>query len=220
MDPEALRERLRLEKMMGVAALPRRASSPAAEELARIEAEVMRCTACRLHKERTQGVFARGDPTADLMFIGEAPGREEDLQGEPFVGPAGQLLDQMVRAMGLERDEVYITNILKSRPPGNRDPRADEVEACWPFLERQIEVVAPRIICTLGRPASNTLLGGDRAMGQMRGRWHSFRGVPVMPTYHPAYLLRSPGQKKRAWQDLKQIVVALAEGVPGSPGLF
>ncbi len=220
MDPEALRERLRLEKMMGVAALPRGASSPAADELARIEAEVMRCAACRLHKERTQGVFARGDPTADLMFIGEAPGREEDLQGEPFVGPAGQLLDQMIHAMGLERDEVYVTNILKSRPPGNRDPRADEVEACWPFLERQIELVAPKIICTLGRPASNTLLGGDRAMGQMRGRWHGFRGVPVMPTYHPAYLLRSPAQKKKAWQDLKQVVVALAEGVPASPGLF
>ncbi len=212
MQTRHLRERLRLEKMMGVDALPRGTSLE--RDLRRIEAEVKRCAKCRLHETRTQAVVARGDPRSPLMFIGEAPGREEDEQGIPFVGPAGRLLDLMVHAMGLDRDAVHITNIIKCRPPNNREPRADEIEACFPYLERQIGLIGPRIICTLGRPASNTLLGTSRAMGDLRGRWASFRGIAVLPTYHPAYLLRSPGQKKRAWEDLKKLIVAIEQGPP------
>lgn len=218
MRPERLKKRLELEKMMGVDALFK-APGPSAE-LRKIEEEVKRCTRCPLHESRTQGVFARGNPDADLMFVGEAPGREEDAQGIPFVGPAGKLLDRMIFAMGLGREEVYITNILKSRPPNNRDPRANEVEACFPYLERQIELVRPKIICTLGRPASNALLDTNRSMGDLRGKWHFYNGIPVLPTYHPAYLLRSPGQKARGWHDLRLIVIALAEGPPEPPGLF
>jgi DNA polymerase len=207
-----LEERLTLEKMLGVESIP--LPRGVERELQEVEQQVMRCTRCRLHETRTQGVFARGNPHADLMIIGEAPGADEDAQGEPFVGRAGKLLDLMLKAMGLQRDEVYITNILKSRPPNNRDPRVDEVEACWPYLERQIELVQPEIICTLGRPASNTLLDTNRAMGDLRGTWHSFRSIPLMPTYHPAYLLRSPSQKRKTWQDLKKIMIALKQGPP------
>ena len=216
-----LKRRLELEKMMGVDALFR--GRGVEDELAEIEEQVGRCTKCRLHETRTQGVFARGRVDADLMFIGEGPGADEDAQGLPFVGRAGKLLDKMVAAMGLERDEVYITNIVKSRPPSNREPRADEVEACWPYLERQIELIAPKMICTLGRPASNTLLKTNKSMGEMRGRWFDYCGIPVLPTYHPAYLLRSPGQKRAAWQDLKKLILALhGEGPPpeSEQGLF
>jgi DNA polymerase len=209
---KSLERRLELERLMGVDVLPAAASLES--RLREIEQQVMSCTRCRLHEGRTQGVFARGDPRSELMFVGEAPGRDEDEQGIPFVGRAGRLLDRMIFAMGLQRDAVYITNILKSRPPQNRDPRADEVEACFPYLERQIELIKPRVICTLGRPASNALLGGTRSMGDMRGTWHSFRGIPVLPAYHPAYLLRSPSQKKKAWQDLKKLVLALRHGPP------
>jgi DNA polymerase len=216
-----LKRRLELEKMMGVDALFRRRGVE--DELAEIEEQVRRCTKCRLHETRTRGVFARGRVDADLMFIGEGPGADEDAQGLPFVGRAGKLLDEMVAAMGLERDEVYITNIIKSRAPDNREPRSDEIEACWPYLERQIELVAPKMICTLGRPASNALLKTNKSMGEMRGRWFDYRGIPVLPTYHPAYLLRSPGQKRTAWQDLKKLILALhGEGLPPArkQGLF
>lgn len=195
---------------MGVEVIPRQPGKDA--ELAKVEQEVMVCTRCRLHETRNRGVFARGRADADLMFIGEGPGAEEDKQGLPFVGRAGKLLDKMIEAMGLERDDVYIANIVKSRPPENRDPRADEVDACWPYLERQVEIVAPRIICTLGRPASHTLLDSDSPMGALRGRWFKFRGIPVLPTYHPAYLLRSPRQKKVVWQDLRKLITALHGG--------
>jgi DNA polymerase len=213
-----LKKRLEIEKMMGVDALIKRAGPEA--ELRRVEEEVRTCTRCRLHEGRTQTVFARGNPRAALFFIGEAPGEEEDRQGLPFVGPAGRLLDRMIFAMGLKSDQVYITNIIKSRPPNNREPRPDEVAACFPFLERQIELVRPRIICTLGRPAANTLLGTNLAMGDLRGKWQSYRGIAVLPTYHPAYLLRSPGQKRTAWEDLKKLIIALAEGPPEPAGLF
>jgi len=213
-----LKKRLEIEKMMGVDALMKRAGPEA--ELRRVEEEVRTCTRCRLHEGRTQTVFARGNPRAALLFIGEAPGEEEDRQGLPFVGPAGKLLDRMIFAMGLKSDQVYITNIIKSRPPNNREPRPAEVAACFPFLERQIELVRPRIICTLGRPAANTLLGTNLAMGDLRGKWQSYRGIPVLPTYHPAYLLRSPGQKRTAWEDLKKLIIALAEGPPEPAGLF
>ncbi len=205
-----LRKRLELEKMMGVDALFRQAGPE--DELVKLEKEVAGCRRCGLWETRAQTVFGRGNPRAALMFIGEAPGAEEDKQGLPFVGPAGKLLDKMIFAMGLTQDEVYIANILKSRPPGNRDPKPDEVEACWPFLERQIELIDPRVICTLGRPAANALLDTNASMGSLRGRWHTFNGVPLLPTYHPAYLLRSPGQKSKTWQDLKMIIQALAEG--------
>jgi len=216
MNRRQIEERLNLEKMLGVDAIP--LPRGAQQELRDLEQQVLRCTRCRLHETRTQGVFGCGDPGADLMIIGEAPGRDEDEQGEPFVGRAGKLLDLMLKAMGLERGEVYITNILKSRPPNNRDPRADEVEACWPYLERQIELIQPQLICTLGRPAANAMLDTNRSMGDLRGKWHSFRGIPLMPTYHPAYLLRSPSQKRRTWQDMKKIMVALKQGPP--PLLF
>ena len=211
MSDRWLKRRLELEVMMGADVIPRKAGRE--EALARLEEEVGKCTRCRLHETRTRGVFARGSPYAELMFIGEGPGAEEDAQGLPFVGRAGKLLDKMIAAMGLQRDEVYITNIVKSRPPENREPRPDEVAACWPYLERQVELVAPRIICTLGRPAANALLHTDEAMGRLRGRWFSYRGIPVLPTYHPAYLLRSPRQKVAAWQDLKTLIVALRGGL-------
>jgi DNA polymerase len=221
--------RLELEKMMGVDALLTGGAAPEGgqpevsdnreEELRKIEQEVMNCTRCPLHETRTQGVFARGDAHAALMFVGEAPGQQEDLTGEPFVGPAGKLLDSMVFAMGMERDEIYVTNILKSRPPNNRDPRPDEVQACMPYLERQIDLIQPRVICTLGRPAANALLMRNASMGSLRGRWHTYRGIPLMPTYHPAYLLRSPGQKKKTWQDLKMIVLALQREPDYVPGV-
>jgi len=210
-----LKRRVELEKLMGVDALMR--SPGVRDELRELEEEVRRCTRCRLHEGRTQGVVARGRPDAELMFIGEAPGAEEDRQGVPFVGRAGKLLDKMIVAMGLAPEDVYITNIVKSRPPGNREPRADEIEACWPYLERQIELVRPRIICTLGRPASNTLLRTRSSMGELRGRWFSYGGIPVLPTYHPAYLLRSPRQKRGAWEDLRKIVLALRGIKPPPP---
>jgi len=204
--------------MMGVDVLFRRAPTPS--ELDQIEKQVKACTKCRLHEERTQAVFACGDPNATLMFVGEGPGADEDATGVPFVGRAGKLLDKMIFAMGLRRDDVYITNIVKCRPPGNRDPRPDEVETCWPYLERQIELVRPQMICTLGRPATNALLSNTQPMSALRGRWHEFRGIPLLPTYHPAYLLRSPGQKARAWEDLKMLIAALRDGPPATADLF
>jgi DNA polymerase len=155
-------------------------------------------------------VFGVGAEDAPLMFIGEAPGEQEDIKGEPFVGRAGELLDKMIEAMGWTRDSVYIANILKSRPPGNRNPQPDEVAACTPFLEAQIRAIAPRIIVTLGRPAANHILGNDAPISALRGKFHDRDGVRVMPTFHPAYLLRDPDKKKEAWADLKQVMAELA----------
>ncbi len=168
---------------------------------------VASCRACGLCETRTQTVFGVGRRDADLMLIGEAPGADEDRQGEPFVGRAGQLLNRMLAAIGLDRDQVYIANILKCRPPGNRDPRPEEAAACRAFLMRQIELVQPRIILSLGRVSAQKLLETDEAVGRLRGRWFSFgaAALPVMVTYHPSYLLRSPEQKARAWQDLAQV---------------
>ena len=162
------------------------------------------CTACTLHETRTQTVFGVGSPDADWMIIGEAPGQEEDRRGEPFVGRAGKLLDEMLKAVGLARETVFIANILKCRPPNNRDPSQDEAAACRHFLERQIELVSPRIILAVGRIAAQHLLGTDAPVGRLRGRRHALPGGqrPVVVTYHPAYLLRSPTQKRKAWQDL------------------
>ncbi len=179
------------------------------QELADIEQQVKQCTGCGLHSTRTQGVFARGCPDAALMIIGEAPGADEDRQGRPFVGRAGRLLDSMLLAIGLDEKDVYITNIVKSRPPGNRDPLQEEIRACRPYLDRQIELINPDIIVTLGLPASNTLLDNSMSMGDMRGRWFSYKDIPVLPLYHPAYLLRAPGQKAVVWEDLKLLLEAL-----------
>ena len=163
---------------------------------------VSNCTRCELANSRTQTVFGVGDPHADWMIIGEAPGAEEDRRGEPFVGRAGQLLDEMLRAVGQAREQVFIANILKCRPPNNRDPKADEAAACRDHLAQQIALVEPRIILAVGRIAAQNLLGSDAPVGRLRGKVHDFDGIPLIVTYHPAYLLRSPSQKQKSWDDL------------------
>ena len=167
------------------------------------------CTRCKLSETRQKIVFGVGSEQAALMFIGEAPGAEEDRRGEPFVGAAGQLLDKMIAAMGWTRDTVYIANVLKCRPPGNRDPQPDEVTSCMPFLERQIAAIAPRIIVALGKPATHALLNSKAPISALRGRFHEFRGIRVMPTFHPAFLLRDPDRKRDAWSDLRQVIEEL-----------
>jgi DNA polymerase len=167
---------------------------------------VSQCEACELHKARTQTVFGEGDPEADLMVIGEAPGAEEDRQGAPLVGPTGKLFDAMLQAIGFRRDQVYITNIIKCRTPGNRDPHADEVQHCQAYLKRQVALVKPRVILSAGRVAAQSLLSSAEAVGRLRGKEASYQGIPVVVTYHPAYLLRSPEQKAKAWQDLQRLV--------------
>ena len=162
------------------------------------------CAKCPLHLTRTQGVFGVGPPRADWLVVGEAPGAEEDKRGEPFVGAAGQLLDAMLRAIGLDRaSNVYIANVLKSRPPGNRDPKPEEVSACLPYLRRQIDLLQPKIMLAVGRIAAQSLLGTDAPVGRLRSKVHHFGAIPLVVTYHPAYLLRSPGEKRKAWEDLK-----------------
>ena len=185
--------------------LPRRVpdAAPAWQQLSE---EVARCTRCDLHRTRTRAVLGVGDRHAQWLVVGEAPGAEEDRQGEPFVGRAGQLLDAMLRAIGLARGHnVYIANILKSRPPGNRDPAAEEVAACLPYLERQIELIRPRLILAVGRIAMQNLLATPGSLAGMRGKVHVFGGLktPLIVTYHPAYLLRKPEDKRKAWEDLK-----------------
>jgi uracil-DNA glycosylase len=171
----------------------------------RLVADVAACTACALHSTRTQPVFGVGNRHAEWLVIGEAPGAEEDRRGEPFVGRAGELLNQMLRAIGLPRESVFIANVLKSRPPGNRDPRPEEVAACLPFLRRQIALIRPRILLVVGRIAAQNLLETDLPIGRLRGEVHTFgeARTPLIVTYHPAYLLRSPGEKRKAWEDLK-----------------
>lgn len=183
---------------------------PASDEtLEEIAAEAIECRLCRLCEERTQVVFGVGDPDADLMFIGEAPGRNEDLQGEPFVGRAGQLLDKIIRAMGLRRDDVYITNANKCRPPNNRNPQADEIAACKPYLDRQLAVIRPRVIVLLGRVAVQSVLGRTDPLSKLRGRFVHHHGIPVMCTYHPAYLLRNPNAKRNVWEDMQVVMQRL-----------
>lgn len=183
------------------------AASHAPPDLDALRAEVAGCTACALHEGRTQTVFGVGNPAARCMIIGEGPGAQEDRKGEPFVGRAGRLLDAMLLASGLERADVYIANIVKCRPPGNRDPRPDEVAACSAYMRRQIELIAPTVILAVGRVAAQNLLGLETPLGRMRGRQHVHQdsGTPVVVTYHPAYLLRSPGDKGKAWADLRQV---------------
>lgn len=180
-----------------------------------IRQDIGDCTRCKLHKQgRKQIVFGVGNPLAELMFIGEAPGADEDEQGEPFVGRAGQLLNNMIKAMGLRREDVYIANIIKCRPPGNRTPERDECETCSPFLMRQIEVIKPKAIVALGAVAAKTLLAINAPMSELRGRWYDFRNTKLAVTYHPAFLLRDPRQKKEAWKDLQMVMKELGLRVP------
>jgi uracil-DNA glycosylase, family 4 len=183
------------------------------DDLDKLRAEVAACTKCELHKGRTQTVFGTGDIKADWMIIGEAPGAEEDKQGEPFVGRAGKLLNSMLRAIGLKREEVYIANIIKCRPPNNRDPRPEEVTCCENYLKQQIAMTKPKIILAVGRIAAQNLLKIDTPIGQMRGRRYEYpgAGIPVVVTYHPAYLLRSPREKRKSWQDLKYAIQVYRE---------
>lgn len=176
----------------------------AAAALAVLQREVSGCTRCPLHASRTQTVFGAGSPVAEWLFVGEAPGAEEDRQGVPFVGRAGQLLTAMLAALGIARDEVYIANVLKCRPPRNRDPMGEEVQSCEPYLLRQVELVAPRLIIAMGRFAAQSLLKTTRTIGELRGRRWEFgdTGIPLVVTYHPAYLLRNPIDKRKAWEDL------------------
>lgn len=172
---------------------------------------IRNCTKCNLCQTRNKFVYGVGHPSADLMFVGEAPGAEEDKQGEPFVGRAGQLLDKIFSAMGLERKQVYIANILKCRPPNNRDPQPDEMEQCFPHLSEQIRLIRPKLMCALGRISAQALLRTTTPLGKLRGRWHEFEGVPLRVTYHPAALLRFPQYKKETWVDMQEIMTRLQE---------
>ena len=170
-----------------------------------VEQEALKCVKCQLHETRTNVVFGEGDPEARLLFVGEAPGRDEDLQGRPFVGRAGQLLTRIIESIDLTREKVYIANVLKCRPPKNRNPLPDEISCCLPYLTRQIEIIQPRIICALGAFAAQTLVGSSEGIGKLRGKFYDYQGAKLMPTYHPAACLRNPSNKKYVWQDMKQI---------------
>lgn len=179
------------------------------ETLDEIRTELGECTRCKLCKGRKQIVFGSGNPRAELVFVGEGPGEEEDKQGVPFVGAAGQLLTKMIEAMKFSRDTVYICNVVKCRPPGNRNPEPDEIESCEPFLRAQLRVIKPKVIVALGKFAAQTLLREDTPITRLRGQWRKYEGIDLMPTFHPAYLLRSPDEKKKAWMDLQEVMKRL-----------
>jgi DNA polymerase len=214
-----LRHHLEEEKLLGVDGWLRASAGPTADASSRpsqkglpfppsleaVRSELGDCRRCKLHSYRTQIVFGTGNPQAKLAFVGEAPGREEDLQGEPFVGQAGQLLTKIIQAIHLTREEVYIANIIKCRPPENRNPESDEIAACEPFLIKQLQVIRPRLICALGTFAAQTLLQSEEKISSLRGKFHQYQGIPLMPTYHPAFLLRNPGRKREVWEDMKKI---------------
>jgi len=174
-----------------------------------VREEIGECTRCKLHKGRTNLVFGVGNPKARLMFVGEAPGEDEDKKGEPFVGKAGQLLTRMIEAMGLRREDVYICNTVKCRPPNNRNPEPDELASCEPFLKGQLAAVQPEAIVTLGKFAAQALLRDETPISRLRGTWREYEGIPVMPTFHPAYLLRSPQEKGKVWDDLQKVMKKL-----------
>jgi DNA polymerase len=183
-----------------------------AEALVAVRTEIGDCTRCKLHAQgRTQIVFGVGNPDADLMFVGEAPGGDEDIQGIPFVGRAGQLLTKIIEAIGLKRDEVYIANVIKCRPPGNRNPEPDEVAMCEPFLFKQIDIIKPKVIVALGKFGAQTLLRTLDPISRLRGRVYDYRGAKLIPTFHPAYLLRNPASKREVWEDMKLVRKLLTE---------
>jgi uracil-DNA glycosylase len=179
------------------------------DTLPRIREDIGDCTRCKLHKGRTNIVFGVGNPKAELMFVGEGPGHDEDIQGEPFVGRAGKLLTQMIEAMSLRREDVYIANVVKCRPPENRLPEKDEITTCSPFLMRQIDVIKPKVVCCLGSCAAQTLLQTTQGISRFRGEWFEFRGAKLIATYHPAYLLRNPPAKSEVWKDLQKVMAVL-----------
>lgn len=215
---ESVEAALRLERALGVDAWPRTSTvshlSPADatphQRLAILELEARKCERCPLHRTRTKLVFGDGSASARLVLVGEAPGRDEDLQGRPFVGAAGQLLTKILEAIGLRRDQVYICNILKDRPPGNRTPLPEEISACRGWVEEQLRIIHPEVICTLGAVAGHTLLNTSTPITQLRGTWHAWEQIALMPTLHPAYLLRNPDAKRLVWEDMKQIRARLA----------
>ncbi|MDX2494774.1 MAG: uracil-DNA glycosylase [Desulfuromusa sp.] len=177
--------------------------------LAELESSLVDCRLCPLAENRNNIVFGAGSPQARLVLVGEAPGREEDETGIPFVGEAGRLLEKILLGMHLSRDEVYICNVLKCRPPDNRDPQPDEIAACEPFLKQQLALIQPEVIVTLGRFAAQELLKTTKPIGKLRGQWHEYEGIPLMPTFHPAYLLRNPSGKRPVWEDMKQVMQRL-----------
>ncbi|MGA8220446.1 MAG: uracil-DNA glycosylase [Candidatus Acidiferrales bacterium] len=179
------------------------------DTLERIREDIGECTRCRLHKARTKIVFGVGNPKAELVFVGEGPGHDEDIQGEPFVGRAGKLLTQMIEAMSLRRQDVYICNVVKCRPPDNRLPEKDEIATCSPFLMRQLSVIQPKVICCLGACAAQTLLATNQGISRFRGEWFDFHGSKLISTYHPAYLLRNPNAKGEVWKDLQKVMAVL-----------
>jgi uracil-DNA glycosylase len=215
-----LRDELTLLRDLGFTHLDIRQPAPATTKvvgedseakslLEELQAIAVVCVKCKLAKFRTQVVYGVGSPNADLMFIGEAPGRDEDLKGEPFVGRAGQLLTDIIKAMKLTRDDVYIANVIKCRPPENRNPEPDELESCRPYIRRQVEIIQPKVIVTLGRFALQSLTDKAYGISSARGNWLDYDGVKVMPTYHPAYLLRTPSAKKEVWADMKKVMAEL-----------
>lgn len=215
---EAMKIKLELLRTGGVEYIQKNMSLPVQNDvelmdkisiLKRAAQEVSKCQKCRLCETRTNTVYGVGNPHARLLFVGEGPGAEEDKQGIPFVGRAGQLLDKMIAAMNMTRDEVYICNVVKCRPPQNRDPEPDEIASCEPYLTEQLKVIKPEIMVGLGRYACQTLLNTKEPIAKLRGRWHEYNGIKFMPTFHPAYLLRNPPAKKEAWEDLKAVMVAL-----------
>jgi uracil-DNA glycosylase family 4 len=210
---------LRFQRRLGWLGVPRAEEPPVLQTnpprakrptLAEIREEMGDCQRCKLGRGRTNLVFGEGSPQARLMFVGEGPGAEEDLQGRPFVGPAGQLLNNLLNKLGLRREDVYIANVVKSRPPGNRDPEPDEVAACLPFLIKQIESIRPAVIVTLGAVATNHLLKTNAPITKLRGNWQKFQNIKVMPTFHPSYLLRSPRERHKTWDDMQQVMEYLA----------
>lgn len=178
--------------------------------LTEIREELGDCQRCKLARSRTNIVFGEGSPQARLMFVGEGPGEEEDLQGRPFVGAAGQLLNRLLNKLGLRREDVYIANVVKCRPPGNRDPEPDEAAACLPFLLKQIDSIQPLVIVTLGRPATQNLLQTKAPLTKIRGNWQKFKNIKLMPTFHPSYLLRFPKERHKTWEDMQQVMEYLA----------
>jgi DNA polymerase len=202
---KSIRNYLEMEKEGGISEYLFSAMAGDAKVLL-LKNEAVHCQRCHLAKTRHNVVFGEGNLKAKLMFIGEAPGHEEDIQGRPFVGDAGELLTRIIESMGLEREEAYICNILKCRPPQNRNPLPEEISVCIDYLYKQIEYIKPKIICGLGKFASHTLLNTNIPITKLRGNWHEYKGIRFMPTYHPAYLLRNPSDKKLVWQDMKKIM--------------
>jgi uracil-DNA glycosylase len=217
---DSLSDWLRYQRRLGWRGVPGKAAPQiAAREksadkilsLEEIRAEMGDCRRCKLYAGRTRLVFGDGAANARLMFVGEAPGAEEDKQGVPFVGAAGQLLNNLLSKLGLRREEVYIANILKSRPPGNRDPEADEIAACLPFLDQQIKAIRPRVIVTLGRISTQALLSTKVPLTRLRGQWQRYHNIRVMPTFHPSYLLRAPQERRKTWDDMQQVMEYLTD---------